>query len=149
MRKTVLIFVVLMMVLGGVTLAQQKKAASGTGARPASTVEVDAKTQKILDKINAAGPYEVPGLEVRKDDNYARTPEDIEPFSRMKPFQEFFLEQMQYTGPGRAIPEPQERQDGEDRLYRANLLHRFGGHRRQKPRRETGRAHAARLEAGH
>jgi ABC-type branched-subunit amino acid transport system substrate-binding protein len=61
----------------------------------------------VLRKINAVGPYEVPDLEIQKDDNYARTPEDVEPFGPVKPYKEHFLLQMEYTGPGRAIPEPQ------------------------------------------
>jgi ABC-type branched-subunit amino acid transport system substrate-binding protein len=67
----------------------------------------DPKLQEILRKINAVGPYEVPPLGVRKDDNYAGTAVDLEPFGSQKPFKENFLEQMEYTGPGRAIPEPE------------------------------------------
>jgi ABC-type branched-subunit amino acid transport system substrate-binding protein len=61
---------------------------------------------ELLQKINNVDAYTVPALEVRKDDNYAGTPVDVEPFGGVKPFQEFFLKQMEYTGPGRAIPEP-------------------------------------------
>jgi ABC-type branched-subunit amino acid transport system substrate-binding protein len=63
--------------------------------------------EEVLAKINAAGPYAVPDLDLRKDHNYAQTPEDLEPFGAVSPYKEHFLEQMAYTGPGRAIPEPE------------------------------------------
>jgi ABC-type branched-subunit amino acid transport system substrate-binding protein len=71
------------------------------------TVEVDADTAEVLKKINAVDAYQVPELGLRKDQNYASTSEDVEPFSGVKPFKEHFLLQMEYTGPGRAIPEPE------------------------------------------
>jgi len=61
---------------------------------------------EVLKKINAVGPYEVPALGVKKESNYARTTADLEPFSGRPVWKENFLEQMEYTGPGRAIPEP-------------------------------------------
>ncbi len=61
---------------------------------------------EVLKKINSVSAYEVPNLGIKKDSNYAHTAEDVEPFGGIKPFQEHFLEQMEYTGPGRAIPEP-------------------------------------------
>jgi len=66
----------------------------------------DPRLVALLAKINAVGPYEVPDLGVKRDTNYSQTPEDIEAFGHQKPFNEFFLEQILYTGPGRAIPEP-------------------------------------------
>jgi len=71
-----------------------------------SLAEVDAETRKILDKINSAGPYEVPALPLKLDPRYAHTLPDMEPFRHVKPFKQHFLAQMEYTGPGRAIPEP-------------------------------------------
>jgi ABC-type branched-subunit amino acid transport system substrate-binding protein len=67
---------------------------------------IDPDTAEVLRRINAAGPYEVPDLRLRRDQNFANTPADIEPFGAIKPYKEFFLVQMEYTGPGRAIPEP-------------------------------------------
>jgi ABC-type branched-subunit amino acid transport system substrate-binding protein len=61
---------------------------------------------ELLRKINSAHPYEVPSLGLKRDTNYANTSEDVEPFSGTRPFKEHFLEQMEYTGPGRALPEP-------------------------------------------
>ena len=71
-----------------------------------SSVEVDPETRKILEKINAVSAYEVPDLGLREDEDYARTTRAFEPFRHVKPYKEHFLLQMEYTGPGRAIPEP-------------------------------------------
>ncbi|MGD2107745.1 MAG: ABC transporter substrate-binding protein, partial [Phycisphaerae bacterium] len=60
----------------------------------------------LLDAIDV-GPYEIPQLELRKDHNYAGSAMDVEPFRHVRPFKEHFLEQMEYTGPGRAIAEPE------------------------------------------
>ncbi|KPK49816.1 MAG: hypothetical protein AMK72_03620 [Planctomycetes bacterium SM23_25] len=74
--------------------------------RPCS-VEVDDGTRKLLEKINSVSAYEVPDLGLRKDTNYAYTPPDVEPFRHVRPFKEHFLTQLEYTGPGRARPEPE------------------------------------------
>jgi branched-chain amino acid transport system substrate-binding protein len=70
--------------------------------------EVPPEIAKALVKINSANAYQVPNLGTRKDENYGQTPEDIEPFGDTKPAKENFLLQMEYTGSGRAIPEPAE-----------------------------------------
>ena len=69
-------------------------------------IEVDPETLEVLRKINAVNAYEVPDLGLREDEKYAKTTKDIEPFRHVKPFKEHFLLQMEYTGPGRAKPEP-------------------------------------------
>jgi len=69
-------------------------------------VEVDAGTQEVIEKINSVGAYEVPDLRLRRDKNYAHTSQDVEPFRHVKPYKEHFLQQLEYTGPGRAKPEP-------------------------------------------
>ena len=75
--------------------------------RPADqTTQIDPETRRLLKKIDSAGAYKVPDLGLRKDHNYAKTAQDVEPFGRVKPYKEHFLLQMEYTGPGRAIPEP-------------------------------------------
>ena len=66
----------------------------------------DADIHRLLEAIDV-GPYEVPQLVLQKDDNYARSAMDVEPFRHVTPFKEHFLEQMEYTGPGRAIAEPE------------------------------------------
>jgi ABC-type branched-subunit amino acid transport system substrate-binding protein len=104
MRRIVIGLTLLLLASIGAVSAEEKAEASKT-AWP--DVEIDERMQAVLDKINAAGPYETPDLEVRKDDNYAQTAEDVEPFSGVKPHKEHFLLQMEYTGPGRTIPEPE------------------------------------------
>jgi ABC-type branched-subunit amino acid transport system substrate-binding protein len=87
-----------------------KKAAPGqvqAGDVPAG-IEVDADTLEVLRRINAVGPHEVPDLRLKRDTSYAKTSTDLEPFGRIKPYKEHFLTQMEYTGPGRTIPEPAE-----------------------------------------
>jgi ABC-type branched-subunit amino acid transport system substrate-binding protein len=85
------------------------------GAKPKSTdtvqwwppADVDEDTQRVLDAIEKAGAYDTPDLELEKNSNYASTSVDIEPYRHEKPFKEHFLLQMEYTGPGRAKPEPE------------------------------------------
>lgn len=71
-------------------------------------VDVDPGTLEVLEKINSVGPYEVPDLRLKRDANYANTSQDMEPFRHVKPYKEHFLLQLEYTGPGRAIPEPED-----------------------------------------
>jgi len=61
----------------------------------------------ILDRINRLGPYEAPDLPLKTNKNYAYSSADVEPFGAVKPFKEHFLVQMEYTGSGRAIEEPE------------------------------------------
>ncbi|MBI5280559.1 MAG: ABC transporter substrate-binding protein [Candidatus Solibacter usitatus] len=63
-------------------------------------------TREVLRRINAAGPNEVPDLRLKQEHNYAGTSTDVEPYGGVKPYKEHFLKQMEYTGPGRAEPEP-------------------------------------------
>jgi len=69
-------------------------------------IEADAETREVLRRINSVSAYEVPQLGLKKEENYARTSQDVEPFRHVKPYKEHFLLQMEYTGPGRAKPEP-------------------------------------------
>jgi ABC-type branched-subunit amino acid transport system substrate-binding protein len=78
-----------------------------TASSPPQADPIDANTRKVLDEINSAGAHAAPQLELRRDKNYARTDEDLEPFRHIKPYKQHFLEQLEYTGPGRAIPEPE------------------------------------------
>jgi len=64
------------------------------------------EVRELLRKIDSVNAHQVPNLGIKKDSNYAGTSQDVEPFSGITPFKEHFLEQMEYTGPGRAIPEP-------------------------------------------
>jgi branched-chain amino acid transport system substrate-binding protein len=67
---------------------------------------IDPDTAEVLKRINAVDAYTVPDLKLKREENFAKTPADIEPYSGVKPYKEFFLLQQEYTGPGRAIPEP-------------------------------------------
>jgi len=98
-RRQFLLLTVFVVLVG--SCATQKQARLGD-----QTTEIDAETRQLLEKINSAGAYEVPDLGLRKDYNYAKTSRDVEPFRHVKPYKEHFLLQMEYTGPGRAIPEP-------------------------------------------
>lgn len=71
-------------------------------------IEVDEDTLEVLRRINSVGPYEVPDLRLKRETAYAKTPVDYEPYGKIRPYKEHFLEQMQYNGPGRAIPEPED-----------------------------------------
>ncbi len=73
-----------------------------------SSISAGVETAQVLEKINSASAYEVPDLKLKEEKNYASTPEDVEPFGGVKPYVEHFLTQMEYTGPGRAIPEPKD-----------------------------------------
>ncbi|MCC6862993.1 MAG: ABC transporter substrate-binding protein [Bryobacterales bacterium] len=67
---------------------------------------IDPDTAEVLRRLDGISPYEVPDLKLRQDTNYANTAADVEPFGKVKPYKEHFLLQMEYTGPGRAAPEP-------------------------------------------
>jgi branched-chain amino acid transport system substrate-binding protein len=67
---------------------------------------VDPTTAEILKRDSGVSPYEVPDLKLKELSRYAETPDDIEPFGGVQPYKRHFLKQMEYTGPGRAIPEP-------------------------------------------
>ena len=95
----------LCVVLGFAALSAEEKNEIPAQAWP--DYEIDAEMQAIIEKINAVNAYQVPDIGLKKDDNYAQTPGDIEPFGAVTPYKRHFLEQMQYTGPGRAIPEPE------------------------------------------
>lgn len=90
-------------------------AGTAYGAKPTSTdsvrwwppSEIDEDAQRVLDAIEKTGPYASPDLELEKNTNYASTSSDIQPYGQVKPFKEHFLLQMEYTGPGRAKPEPE------------------------------------------
>ena len=73
--------------------------------------------------------------------------DDVEPYGGVKPYKENFLTQMEYSGAGRAIPEPEGLEDGEDRLHRADHVHRLGRHRRQEPRGGARHQDAARARS--
>jgi branched-chain amino acid transport system substrate-binding protein len=85
---------------------------AGVGKKPAenpkSYIEIDDATREVLRKINSVSAYEVPNLKLREDNNYAKITPDVEPYGYVKPYKQYFLLQMEYAGPGRAIPEPND-----------------------------------------
>jgi len=62
--------------------------------------------EQVLKRIEVDA-YTAPDLPLKVNRNYASSSADVEPFGGVKPFREHFLVQMEYTGPGRAIPEPE------------------------------------------
>ena len=72
----------------------------------AESAPADDGFTELLQRIDV-GPYDVPELELQRDSNYARSSTDVEPFRHVTPYKEHFLEQMEYTGPGRALSEPE------------------------------------------
>lgn len=75
--------------------------------KAAAAIEAtDEEAARILKGINGLSPYETPKLPLKINTNYANETEDVEPYGGVKPYKRFFLTQIEYTGPGRAIPEP-------------------------------------------
>ena len=70
----------------------------------------DPQLQELLRRIEAAGAYDIPSVNLKKDENYANTSVDLEPFGGTKPFKENFLSQLTYWGAGRAKAEPENLQ---------------------------------------
>jgi len=66
----------------------------------------DGEIDELIEAIDV-GPYEVPPLTLQHDQDYAGSAGDFEPFRHVEPHKAFFLEQLEYTGPGRAIAEPE------------------------------------------
>lgn len=98
----------LLSVRSGVVAADPEPAADATDAEAAVTTDVsEGETARNLEKINAAGAYHAPDLELKLDDKYAHTTKDLTPFRHVQPYKEHFLEQMVYYGPGRILPEPE------------------------------------------
>ena len=69
--------------------------------------DLDCQAAEALKKINSVNAYQVPDLGLRQDQIYAKTSQDVEPFRHVKPYKEHFLLQIEYTGAGRAVAEPQ------------------------------------------
>jgi len=100
-----LISPLVVLLLAAAAAAQQNRDGIEPSVQP---IEVDDDTREVLQKINSASAYEVPELNLKRDTIYAHTPGDVEPFRHVKPYKQHFLLQTEYTGPGRAIPEPEE-----------------------------------------
>ena len=66
----------------------------------------DPETARMVKEINSVTAYQLPKLALKIDTNYGNTPGDVEPYGGVVPYKRHFLTQIEYTGPGRAIPEP-------------------------------------------
>ena len=99
---------ILSLCVAGTTVlaATHKQPAADENLPPQLKALIDPHTAAVLRAINSVNAYEVPKLKLRKQADYAHTPVDVEPFSGIRPNKENFLLQIEYTGPGRAIPEP-------------------------------------------
>ena len=91
-------------------LAQAADAPAPTGPEaPQPKIEraEDITVDAIVERLDGISPYETPDLPLKQSRNYASSSADVEPFGGVKPYKEHFLVQMEYTGAGRAIPEPE------------------------------------------
>ena len=64
------------------------------------------ETDNLLRHIDT-GYYGQPELPLKTNLNFAHASADVEPYGGIKPYKEHFLVQMEYTGPGRGLPEPE------------------------------------------
>jgi ABC-type branched-subunit amino acid transport system substrate-binding protein len=69
-------------------------------------ISLDRNNAGILKELNSLSPYQTPNLPLKVDTNYGNTPGDVEPFGGVHPYKRHFMTQMEYTGPGRTLPEP-------------------------------------------
>jgi branched-chain amino acid transport system substrate-binding protein len=82
--------------------------AAWTAADPAPVGPAEGPTlQDILHALDHIGPYELPTLPLKTNLNFAHSSADVEPYGGVKPYKEHFLVQMEYTGSGRGLPEPE------------------------------------------
>ncbi|MBN2476335.1 MAG: ABC transporter substrate-binding protein [Pirellulales bacterium] len=105
MKRQLILLLVALLSAAPLALAETE----GTDAsRTPPPIAIDDSTRQVLETINSVGPYEVPDLGLKQDQNYAHTSREVEPFRHVKPYKEHFLLQLEYTGPGRAKPEPKD-----------------------------------------
>lgn len=111
MRYAILPFLTVTLV-ASLALAQANLALAQANkeAKPAEgqTLTADEEAAKILQEINSLNAYQKPDLKPRADAKYGHIPPGMQPFRHLEPAKRYFLEQLEYTGPGRAIPEPED-----------------------------------------
>lgn len=61
----------------------------------------------ILREVDEAGTYDTPDLPMREQNTYAGTSQIVMPYRHIEPYKEHFLKQMEYTGAGRGVAEPE------------------------------------------
>ncbi|MGA2621109.1 MAG: ABC transporter substrate-binding protein [Thermoguttaceae bacterium] len=83
---------------------------SPAAARPREKPPLDLTPEiaQVLREIDSLNPYQTPSLKLKTAEKYAHIAKELAPFHHLKPYKEFFLTQMEYTGPGRTIPEPDD-----------------------------------------
>jgi branched-chain amino acid transport system substrate-binding protein len=100
-------WLVLALILGGSPAIASDDPNPDAATTTVATPPPKPSTDEVLKLIDVS-PYHVPPLPLMTNQNYAHSSADVEPFGVVKPFKEHFLVQMEYTGPGRAIPEPEQ-----------------------------------------
>lgn len=113
MRFSICVFVTALVAISCVYAAEpaEKPEPAAAASKPEAgatkpEASVDAHTKAVVDKINSLNPYQAPDLPLKEDSRYADTESELTPFRHVEPFKRHFLKQMEYTGPGRSIPEP-------------------------------------------
>ncbi len=81
-------------------------AAGSAAAQEAPAPATDAKTAAVVRELDSLNAYQLPKLPLKTDQDYAHTVPELEPFHHVEPFKTHFRTQLEYAGPGRAIPEP-------------------------------------------
>lgn len=91
------------------SLAANPPATPSEPSTPPKKIEraEDVKTEDVIEALDNIGPYERLDLPLKQNKNYAASSSDVEPYGGVKPYKEHFLVQMEYTGAGRAVPEPE------------------------------------------
>jgi branched-chain amino acid transport system substrate-binding protein len=94
------------------TVTQTAEPAPGTDSTPKLQSQPSGKfsteTRSTMRELEGIGPHDLPNLKLKTDEKYAHIAKDLAPFHHVKPYTEHFLTQIEYTGPGRAIPEPDD-----------------------------------------
>ncbi len=105
MRHNASAFIVPWLLFGSLSLAQAPPSAP-VPANP--TTAANLTTASVLEEIGRVNAYQVPQLPLKTDDGYAHTVKELEPFHHVEPFKTHFRTQLEYTGAGRVIPEPED-----------------------------------------
>jgi ABC-type branched-subunit amino acid transport system substrate-binding protein len=101
MSKPACLLIIAAWICGGVCVAETPDSPTEPD------VPIDAQTREVLEMVEAADAYQVPPLPLKEEASYANTDEELEPFRHVQPHKRHFLRQLEYTGPGRALPEPE------------------------------------------
>lgn len=107
MKKLTFLLLFALLFSFSAVLAEDEKESADPDIYPPNRVD-DPVVEKLLEELDSISAYEAPSIPLREDRNYAKTAADVEPFSGVTPYKEHFLKQMEYLGPGRAKPEPED-----------------------------------------